>query len=135
MNTFFEYGRELSEKAPLFFEDCRKAYIECALWADMDEEEKHQGTVYDLVRDSYEKVGRDILQFLQKAEERGVDITKYDPAQVGHDIWLTRNGHGAGFWDRPEVYGEDDSEKLTEICKQLGSAYVYAINKKSWAID
>ena len=21
-------------------------------------------------------------------------------AQIGHDLWLTRNGHGAGFWDR-----------------------------------
>ena len=22
------------------------------------------------------------------------------PDQCGHDFWLTRNGHGAGFWDR-----------------------------------
>ena len=21
------------------------------------------------------------------------------PEQAGHDFWLTRNGHGAGFWD------------------------------------
>jgi hypothetical protein len=21
------------------------------------------------------------------------------PAMAGHDFWLTRNGHGAGFWD------------------------------------
>jgi hypothetical protein len=20
--------------------------------------------------------------------------------RAGHDFWLTRNGHGAGFWDR-----------------------------------
>jgi len=27
-------------------------------------------------------------------------------AQAGHDFWLTRNGHGTGFWDRgDEVYG------------------------------
>jgi hypothetical protein len=27
-------------------------------------------------------------------------------AQAGHDFWLTRNGHGAGFWDGdwPEAY-------------------------------
>lgn len=24
----------------------------------------------------------------------------YGPVQAGHDFWLTRNGHGAGFWDR-----------------------------------
>jgi hypothetical protein len=25
---------------------------------------------------------------------------KYTIDQAGHDLWLTRNGHGAGFWDR-----------------------------------
>jgi hypothetical protein len=23
-----------------------------------------------------------------------------ESAQIGHDLWLTQNGHGAGFWDR-----------------------------------
>lgn len=27
-----------------------------------------------------------------------------DPEQAGHDFWLTRNEHGTGFWDRPEIY-------------------------------
>ena len=26
-------------------------------------------------------------------------------AQAGHDFWLTRNHHGVGFWERPEIYG------------------------------
>ena len=30
------------------------------------------------------------------------------PAQAGHDFWLTRNEHGAGFWDGdwPEPYAD-----------------------------
>lgn len=36
--------------------------------------------------------------------------------QAGHDFWLTRNGHGTGFWDRPEVYGDELSEYLTSLC-------------------
>ncbi len=24
----------------------------------------------------------------------------YDMERAGYDFWLTRNGHGAGFWDR-----------------------------------
>jgi hypothetical protein len=24
----------------------------------------------------------------------------YNDSDAGHDFWLTRNGHGAGFWDR-----------------------------------
>lgn len=28
------------------------------------------------------------------------EAVAYDEAHAGHDYWLTRNGHGAGFWDR-----------------------------------
>ena len=40
--------------------------------------------------------------------------------QAGHDFWLTRNGHGAGFWDRPELYGEDVAAELTRACEFAG---------------
>lgn len=39
-----------------------------------------------------------------------------DFSHAGHDFWLTRNGHGAGFWDSPEVYGEDLADELTALC-------------------
>lgn len=43
--------------------------------------------------------------------------------QAGHDFWLTRNGHGTGFWDRglPDPYGE----LLTNAAKDYGEFYVY----------
>jgi len=30
------------------------------------------------------------------------------PSDAGHDFWLTRNGHGAGFWDGdwPDTYAD-----------------------------
>lgn len=28
-----------------------------------------------------------------------------DWKQTGVDLWFTRNNHGSGFWDKPEVYG------------------------------
>jgi hypothetical protein len=40
-----------------------------------------------------------------------------------HDFWLTRNGHGAGFWDGD--YEEELGEKLTAICKKMGSIDLY----------
>lgn len=43
--------------------------------------------------------------------------------QIGHDLWLTRAGHGAGFWDRNLPNGD----KLTELCKLAefhGEVYV-----------
>ena len=37
---------------------------------------------------------------------------------IGHDLWLTRNHHGAGFWDRG--YPKDLADRLTELSQSLG---------------
>lgn len=42
--------------------------------------------------------------------------------QIGHDFTLTRNGHGAGFWDRGLG---DIGKRLTEACKPYGEAHAY----------
>lgn len=46
-----------------------------------------------------------------------------DRADAGHDFWLTRNGHGVGFWDGdwPEPY----ASQLTDAAKAFGSADAY----------
>jgi hypothetical protein len=38
------------------------------------------------------------------------DTIWQDPEQVGHDLWLTRNHHGTGFWDR--YYGDHPGTEL-----------------------
>ena len=38
----------------------------------------------------------------------------------GHDFWLTRNGHGAGFWDRSDCLPEDAGERLTDAAEKYG---------------
>jgi hypothetical protein len=40
----------------------------------------------------------------------------------GHDFWLTRNGHGAGFWDGD--YGDYVGDRLTDICREFGECGV-----------
>ena len=48
---------------------------------------------------------------LEEAYARG-----YDEEQAGHDYWLTRNGHGAGFWDRRELECQSEEfERFTDI--------------------
>ena len=42
---------------------------------------------------------------------------------AGHDFWLTRNGHGTGFWDRD--YDEAVRDRLTASCKKYGECWVY----------
>lgn len=52
-----------------------------------------------------------------------LDDANQDMSSSGHDFWLTRNGHGAGFWDRG--LGKIGT-KLTEACKPYGSVYLWA---------
>lgn len=48
---------------------------------------------------------------------------------AAHDFYLTRNGHGAGFWDKPEHYnGQTTADKLSEISRKMGSADCQHIN-------
>ena len=42
-------------------------------------------------------------------------------SKAGHDFWLTRNGHGAGFWDRG--LGEL-GDKITDAAKVYGECDV-----------
>lgn len=49
-----------------------------------------------------------------------IEAAGVDPTQAGHDFWLTRNGHGAGFWDRPKIYGEELADQLTRASIACG---------------
>lgn len=47
--------------------------------------------------------------------------------QAGHDFWLTRNGHGTGFWDR--TYANDVSamigDELADQARSYGEVDLY----------
>lgn len=45
-----------------------------------------------------------------------------DDSRNGHDFWLTRNGHGTGFWDRD--YSDEVGRGLQNACRTFGEAYL-----------
>lgn len=55
----------------------------------------------------------------------------YSDEQMGRDFWLTRNGHGAGFWDRdelsPVVHGSTISlgDALSTVAERFGNCDLY----------
>ena len=55
----------------------------------------------------------------------GINTDTLPLEQTAYDLWLTRNGHGAGFWDRPELYGQDVADKLTRIAEEMGPQDIY----------
>lgn len=96
------------------------AYLECALWTD-EEELRDDATIHDVAKPSRDQASKDCARFLFHFPQ----AAEFSPEQLGHDLWLTRNHHGAGFWDRPEVYGKKNAEAFTEYAHSLGELYAY----------
>jgi len=100
-------------------------YIETALWSSNDESDDQGGepldrnyTRDDLAPETLEAIKADCLAFVDLADE----LLDLEYSQAGHDFWLTRNGHGAGFWDGD---WPEHGDKLTEISKGFGEANLY----------
>ena len=104
-----------------------RGYIRAALWT---EEEELQGKGWtDLAPETLQKMMDDCRKF-QEQEATMLSRAVYknqpgcgDSEYAGQDFWLTRNGHGAGFWDGdlPDHVGES----LTEACKRFGETWLY----------
>ena len=106
-----------------------QAYIECAMWSSTDESDESGGEPIDLnygLEDidpaSRYEMDKACRAFYNYCIDNDIDIDRLSAEQVGHDFWLTRNGHGTGFWDRG--LGEL-GEKLTRACKTFGESYMY----------
>lgn len=105
-----------------FFQSVLDSYINCALWVTFDELE-NEDAIYS---DSMDKAKLDVKSFLNSAPENNIE-----PQQIGHDLFLTRNGHGAGFWDR---YLDEKETKLRVIAKDLGNKLT-VIAEKMGTVD
>jgi len=46
-------------------------------------------------------------------------------SQAGHDFWLSRNGHGTGFFDREDIYGKNNSQWLQSKAEKFNQIEVY----------
>ena len=75
------------------------------------------------------QIRRDITQLIQLADVFVPNWRKYwSPAQLGHDFLLTRNHHGAGFWDRAptgDKRHDRTGQKLTAIARTFGEQDAY----------
>ena len=91
-----------------------ESYLECALWTE-DIKEK---TIYDVGTSTKTTAKNDIAAFVERS---GNLLEGWEDEQIGHDFWLTRNGHGAGFWDR----GIEGGDKLTIIAKSFKELNVW----------
>lgn len=96
------------------------AYAEMALWSSRDDryedgDETLEGE--DLAEETKKKMLADCRDFLSQT----FDIVWGNLGMAGGDFWLTRCGHGAGFWD-----GDwDKGRELTDIAQVYGNVDLY----------
>ncbi len=106
------------------------AYIACALWSSSVCNESgielypidtyfglgdiHEDCLAQMIEDceAFQELEAERLNFIYHG------TIGYDEAKAGHDFWLSRNGHGAGFFDRGlGIQGQ----KLQESARIYGS--------------
>lgn len=111
-------------------------YIIAALWADCEE-----GT-HPRCPKAEEQAARKVCEaFMRQCEAAGGlfsrAMERFDfgygthpdagsaEAAFGHDFWLTRQGHGVGFWDRDALkVGEPElGDLLTAEAHKVGECY------------
>lgn len=95
-------------------------YIACALWASCDDNGEPLDSVYsidDINKKSLLAQYREWSEFAQDNAEL-IAQSGLSPMDCAHDFWLTRNRHGAGFWDRGIG---NIGKQLTDRARDCGS--------------
>lgn len=113
-------------------ETLTNAYMVAALWSSSDENGESLDAVFgvdDIAPECAAAMRATCADFV---ESNKTDLLKYcekmkceqwsGEERAGHDFWLTRNGHGVGFWDR----GLDAlGERLSKAAEVYGSVDLY----------
>ena len=101
-----------------------EAYLECALWSSVDDNGAPLDDSYGIEDLSAAVLASAVADCVAFQQDNASDLAQAGTAErCGHYFWLTRNGHGAGFWDR--CLGEV-GERLTKASKTYGSVDLYA---------
>lgn len=112
-----------------------RGYIDAALWSSTDGDGASLDEFYsrsDISSSSMKSMKRDCGKFI-KENKKDIEAfiaaihtvgtpTSAEWGSVGHDFWLTRNGHGAGFWDRD---AGAIGERLSSSSEKFGSSDLY----------
>jgi len=97
-----------------------ESYIACALWTLTDDkgEPCDWADESDIAPETLETLQCDAKDFA----ESHAPLIKGRESLAGYDFWLTRNGHGAGFWDGD---WPENGNELTGQSKAYGHYDLY----------
>ena len=99
-----------------------RSYLETALWSSIGDDgtslDKNY-TIEDLSEECIKKAIEDCNVFRQD----NIYIENLKENDVAHDLWLTRNHHGCGFWDGD--YEKEVGDYLTKLAHSFGEIDLY----------
>jgi hypothetical protein len=105
-------------------ESFTEGYIACMLWCGViDDEIMDDIPDVDMIDDeTLKECKADCKDFYESFGPLLKKTGVFNHQLLGHDFYLTRSGHGTGFWDRD--YGPVGDE-LTEMAVSYGSFSLY----------
>lgn len=115
-----------------------RAYIGAAMWSSIGDDGEPLDSEHDfsdIAPETLESMMQDCAAFYAARSEHihcdGAPLSRdfkgsiaaREAARAGHDFWLTRCGHGAGFWDGD--WPEPAATALDEASKAFGNVDLY----------
>lgn len=109
-----------------------KAYITGALFTETDNLEPNGGepldkkyTIEDIDPSTIKQMEKDCKDFQSKYSEL-YESGGWNDDTAAFDFWLTRNGHGSGFWDRNWYDNTNEvGKQLSKFAKSYGGYHLY----------
>lgn len=120
-NSFKPKLNEYATGNQLNLDKILRSYLETALWAESGDNdmELNRKTIHDFSKTAIQASKNDIDKFIQLAQQQAPEeLSTYTSEMLGHKIWLSRNGHGSGFFD-------ENNDKLQDIARNLKPADIY----------
>lgn len=99
-----------------------KAYVICALWSETDDKGiplDRNYAIKDISPATLHKMEEDCANF-QKANKRDLHLSGLSKSNQGHNFWLSRNGHGSGYFDSASENSQSVLDRLQEAAKLCG---------------
>jgi hypothetical protein len=105
-------------------DDFTQQYLETALWSSTDPDTEvsldDDYGIEDFTREFLVQAAKDCADF-QRDNRELWEVDGKSDSSAGHDFWLNRNGHGAGFWDGDYPTNGD---KLSDAAKVYGGLFL-----------
>lgn len=111
--------------------DFARAYIIAALWSSNDEDGTpldDQSGLDDMDPDTLATMAKESDEFAARNREL-IDTAGLDDSRAGHNFWLSRCGHGSGFFDEPASHAPlsvvNACDRLQEASRKAGERNIY----------